>query len=531
MAHAYKEGEAASIPVWFAIFENWIVSQAGWTVVAGAGTTNLTLSSNGESGVLNKLFVNIWRDAGVTTRIRGEVQDDAAGTHKTTRDGYLENQSNTYPKFYYFMVADKDAICISIKKQGASMLYLGLVNPLARTVVDETYKMISAKDIVGLNTVTVLRNSAGVWDQDINWYVSSYQNLYGQPYLFKVGGLPTQICGTAGVGLLGSPIDIISGKIASYIGVACDELDTTGIGGSTAKWKVVESKQTSPGRFAMRMSGGITTQLFNGTWAGQSGIALSYTDFIDNVLIPFLQGRGWVITDNKAISGKWRDYYCDSVGENGSSDIHLRFYLDIVGSNQVWGLVCDSTRANQGQAYSVLWGSLNYIMGGDKDCVYSAYNISATANIIWLGKLIPLALSDYDGSTPYTDYCTGILIVDNLRGTSDFIPLRDIKSGAWNPVEAYLSSLDTGEGAHCLLSNPNNYDGTTYLLFPVYHIAWNGPAVAGSAQRCYNGRMKYIYGSYGGACVAGDTITADDGEIYRVLNWGIANKYICVRII
>ena len=80
----YTTGNAASVPAWFTAFEVFI-QQCGWTIVAGAGTTNLTIRSLGVNRRYSKLFANVRRNL---SRVICEVQDDAVGTHKTT-SGYF----------------------------------------------------------------------------------------------------------------------------------------------------------------------------------------------------------------------------------------------------------------------------------------------------------------------------------------------------------------------------------------------------------------------------------------------------------
>lgn len=85
MAWAHITGEAVSTNDWFATFEAWISATVGWTIEAGAGTTDLIIRSVSEAGGLTMLWARVWL---VGTQIHVELRDDLAGTHVTTRGSY-----------------------------------------------------------------------------------------------------------------------------------------------------------------------------------------------------------------------------------------------------------------------------------------------------------------------------------------------------------------------------------------------------------------------------------------------------------
>ena len=163
---AHTSGIATSVANFFAIFEAFITTTVGWTVASGAGTTDLVITSDGESTLLTMLFVRLNQNGPNPNLINGNVRDDAIGTHATTHTGYLDTAGQAFP---YWISADKDTIVL-VSKAGRStrMLYLGCLLPYAITPPDESYYMIVTDNMV--MSARILRDHTGLWNQTDNIY-------------------------------------------------------------------------------------------------------------------------------------------------------------------------------------------------------------------------------------------------------------------------------------------------------------------------------------------------------------------------
>ena len=153
-------GAADKLVEWFTTLTNWLTGTVGWTLEASPGPTERIFSSLGEGGGYTQLFIRIWQD-GVTNHIRGEVQNDLAGTQVTTMGGFVD--ADIGETFRYYIVADLDTILITVPYRDTThLLYLGIIEPAAITLVNETYQMIASDNT--LDTVHILRHHTGAWD-------------------------------------------------------------------------------------------------------------------------------------------------------------------------------------------------------------------------------------------------------------------------------------------------------------------------------------------------------------------------------
>ena len=538
MAYNYSEGIATSVVNFFATFEAWVVA-LGWTVSAGSGTTNLVLASTGESGLLNKLYANVWQDA-TPSRIRIELRDDAAGTHKTTRDAYLDTKVATV-RFRYYLAGDKDAFCVVVQAGvGYTNIYAGLLEPFARSVVDETYKMAVISNFQSWGTCgTVLRNSAGAWDQDmaLNTNVAFDYNILAR---LKTSNkehvwFPYQAYLGTGTGIAGTPkFWCAGGDETGKVPSAGVELTATGYS-STAVWEVFSGNiGVSGGCVSLLKSGNIEASALDGNFANVTGVPASAADFFDNVLIPFMTGRGWTNVNLGGVA-YLRRYAFYSVGVTGNDRIQIIAYITNASPTYVYGSVADNTLAHVCPTHIMYnhTGSTKYYLSGDKDCICGLGSSGAgTYYYYWMGKALPMSPYLNKGAIPNTDYFCYNFGSSFLR----FYHLRSTVDDSWTPTtgEDAISQGNiqaNGESAAALNSNPSAYDGTTYLLFPVFCMNKQGaPVVLEIFYTHLVGRCKYIFQTSGGGLANLDTITLDNGEVYIVYASGFANWWICIRI-
>lgn len=471
---------------WFATFEAWIQT-AGWVIVAGAGTEDLVISSTGEAAGFTKLFVHIWRDGVNPNRVRGEVRDDAPGTHETTRLGYVDSGG---VQFAFWMTADKDAIAIVFKSgQYYRLIYLGCLVPIALNPPDETYYMVATN---GLLSAAILRQHTGVWDRDITNY---HDNIADNITLSALdGSFPVY-------GLLANKRDEIAGEykhIGAEIGVAVpvmpEDTITTGYGAATSSW-IVLSHLTK--KFALQTSAGLPAGLPDGAgFASQAGITADAIDFITVVLPAFLVPMGWIDLGPPGVDTVSRLFY--SQGESGTEDIYCivgwtaagywRLYVqdDAVGTHRTpaW---------NYGRMTAASFPS-NYVVSGDLDCFVFATIYFGTYYPHWLGMVIPS-----NPNLPSTDYrlCT------HSRQSDDQYLLRG-HDGLYNKsCDWYFGSPMMGG------SQPNLFDGTTYLVWPG-HLVYPGASGVESV-----GMTKYLFCTSGGGIAQLDTITVGP-RVYTV---------------
>lgn len=482
---------------WFATFEAWIVS-VGWTVVAGAGTTDLVLSSVGEAAGYTKLFVHVRRDGGFPNRVRGDVRDDAIGTNQTTCLGYVDSGG---VQFAYWMSADLDAITIVFKTGVAyRMIYLGCLMPFALAPVDETYYMVATN---GLLSSAILRQHNGLWDQNItNYHDPKADNV-----------IPSTIDGAFPLfALIANDNDEIAGEfrhITAEIGlvpVVPEDTITTGYPGATCDWIVLSH---TADKFALMTGGAVPVGLPDGaSFAFQSGLTANQVNFITIDLAGFLTGIGW--TDLGAVAGvpgTSRLFY--SQGESGTEDIYCG-----VSWNANWFVIfvqddAIGTHRTTLQNYAQMnvgWFPANYYISGDLDCfVFACENVIPRWDACWLGLAVP-----FNANLPNTTYnvCTrGRAWSYVLRGHDDVWSKQCI----WNYGGVMMTA-----------SQPSLFDGTTYFVWPTFlDYGIGGALFEGVAM------LKYLLFTSGGGIAMADTITVGP-QVYTVFVEQ-ANTYLAIR--
>jgi len=500
MPLGFTEGSTKTTASFFAIFEAFVIS-IGWTVVAGAGTTNMVISSTGESGLLNKLFVHAW--AATATTLRFEVQDDAVGTHATTEPGVLYI-STTFNQ-YYALAGDKDYLVIHTHcTTERRTYYVGLLLPIFNAALDETYRMIAALlDPVTANC-KLLRNAAGAWDsnQAVNsntffaqamgtFYPGSYMALHPCPI-----GTGVNLCGTLKNVSLFDFRRGIQGDIftSAYIGA---------------------SRWMKQGRVAFMISG--TPPVFTDDSVNFIHNVLNTNvrlDIFDLLIKPTLLANGWVETDNKAISGFDRDSFFYNIGEDGLSEITIRIYIQ-PAANSYYGAVYNRLKT-QSTIAAPMYTALSHtgVMQDlyslcDRDCFVAYTGVSSFG---YFGKM----LSYVPHSLVVGDDTSYASIATYPRLTTDITILKDAYNSNWYPpaFAAYISG-QVMDGTWSKPSSLNAFDNRA-KMFPITVSCQSGGPGAGSAVKNIPvGQLKYCY-SVQGAVVAGDTLTVG-AKTYRVV--------------
>lgn len=506
-------GAPNSVVDWFATFEAWIVP-LGWNVVAGAGTTNLRLYSTSEAGGLN-LYVHVWQDLGNPTHVRIEVSDDAVPTHETNEAGFVDSGG---VQFAYWMSADKDAM-VFVWKVGAGyrMVYGGLVRPFALTVASERNSMVAMS---ALNASSVLQYHTGAWDVDVGNYWHEYlDDVPPDQYDGSVThpGLVVDryddICGQA---------KHISGRIIKPAVNVEDTMNTTEPAGDCT-WIVLQDHLAN--QFALRTGGTLPVGTPDGaSFTSASGNAATIQGLIAS-LGAFLTGIGWTVNPAPGWPGGGGpatfQYRFHTTGESGLEDYYVYFWwYNDVGAplDRLYLIVADDAAIppTHTTLQAGLWRDLdgtffplNYWFFGDLDCfgmivqeagpVFPMYYAGIIAP--FSGNLVP----PYVGP-PLTDYKA----MAHIRGSSPATDSRLLRchDGTWDEGGA-----DRYDGAYTTNSNPNAYDGTTYLLWP---MELEAPDAIGP--------IRYYFWTHGGGIAILDTITVG-AEIYTIFFDPTGNPY------
>jgi len=492
---------------WFATFQAWVAT-AGWSVAAGGGTTDLYLRSASEDGGLMMLYLHVWRDLGNPNRVRIEVQDDLAGTHATNEAGFLDGAG---AQFSFWMCGDKDAISICfLGGVTYHTIYAGLVMPFAMTVADETYSMIATSS---RTDGSILRDSDGTWDVDHNLTDSAIlDNADVDAY-----DASFPLCGTffdAGANIAGQ-LKHVSGHIDPAALVVQTLLTTSGPEGQT-DWIVLQDRFAN--RYAMR-TGGVkpTGSPEVATFAAVTGIATNLAD-LWTALSTHLVGLGWADLGDPGHHTEGRLYY--SQGESGVDEIYIGYSWNNAVTDEFFPYVQDDAVGTHRfpTTYLTYLGAgyfpINYWICGDLDCCVLVFQKYNGYNLIWSG-LVPAfapglrppypgpALSEYQ---MFAGMQQGPVFANILAGQ-----LRR-HNGVWAQP-----AVMNDDGAGMVNSNPNNFDGTTYLVWPILaHTAVNWE---------FLGQLRYVGRSSGGGIGSMDTITLGE-QVYTSFVDGYFNNFM-----
>lgn len=495
-------GAADEVVDWFARFQAFMVG-IGWVAAGGAGTTNLVLSSIGELGGLTMLFLHVWRDGGNPNRIRFEVQNDLAGTQFTTEGGYIDSGG---VQFEFWISADRDAAAV-VGKIGAGYreVYVGLVMPFALTVVDETYRMVSVE---GVDSGRILRDSAAAWDQADNTYENPYMRNARRDRddgSLSLGGL---LFGD--LTLIAGEFKHISCQLTDPATAAEDDI-TTGKPGATTTWTVFSDDGAR--KFALRTGGVLPIgDADSPGFVYNTGVAATPAAWFA-ALNAHMVGIGWAAANIAGLTGMVTDWEFNSPGESGVDDVWIRAWYN--GGANIFFHIASAGFGTPGRqesapAYGIGVGIADfpqpYHFAGDMDCLISTVRTPAgTYGAMWTGLSSVFAPN-------LTDTYMGSVINWTLGGVNSGRILHD-HVGGWN---ALVNTMAQGDGPHALNSNPNAYDGTTYLIWPMNCAAF------GDAEPI--GMFKYFFASSGGGLAQLDTITIG-ARVYTVFIDGVPNSW------
>lgn len=485
---------------WFAKFETWITG-VGWTVVSGAGTTDLVLFSGGEAGGLTKLYVHVWRDGVNPNWVHMEVQDDALGTHTTNEGGYVDSGG---AQFAFWISADRDAIVL-VWKVGAGyrMVYGGLVMPFALNTLDETYRMVACNDI---DNGSILRRFDNVWDQDDFDYENQY--IYRAAVDRLDGSCPLGGVYFGDNDQIAGQLKHVSCKLTAPAVNPEDDI-TTGQTGATTTWVVLRDRLAN--KFALRTGGVLPVGYPDGAhFAHTSGLANITADFFA-ALVAHMQAVGWTATDYSGTSGRPIDWFFHSSGESGSESIYLRVSMWGV-SNWIYHCVTDgipgahSTTEEMANVVDADFPTQYYI-SADRDCLTYTINDGGFYSAVWMGLILPFA-----PGLPDSTYRTCCFAYTTFTTSNGHI-LR-AHDGTWN---VGIINPYNADGIHTYNSQPNLYDGTTYLIWP--HYCYQAVGVDYEML----GHLKYYFFTHGGGIASLDTITVA-GQTYTIFFYDAINN-------
>jgi len=519
MAFGYLEGTTAAgapdeVVDWFATFQQWMTSEVGWTVEAGGGTTDITFRSLGEAGGLTMLYLHVYRDGGLPNRVRIEVKDDLAGTHETAEAGYLDGAG---AQFAFWMAGDLDAINICFRGGAVyHSIYAGMVLPFALTVPDETYRMIATStQIAG----SILRDASGVWDVDHPLYDNQ---LLDDCIIDRYdGSLP--LAGTyfdRQANIAGQPKHI-SAPINDAGPTVMDLLET-GRPGATTTWIVLRDRDGR--RYAMRTGGVMPLgQQDPGSFAAVTGVAANY-GALWTALSAHLVALGWVDLGDPGLWTEGRLYF--SAGESGEEEIYIGYARNSAVTDEFFPYVQDDLVPTHRFPTATpryldnLDFPINYWICGDRDCCVLVYQRAGGYTLTWCGLLpsfAPGLLAPY-AAGPLTVYSAVALMQGAGAGLNISGGLLRGHDGVWNQVVSF-----TDDGVDADNSNPNNFDGTTYLLWPLLCFESIPP------DEEIIGQLRYAFYSSGGGIANMDTITVG-ARVYTVFHDATGNNF-CVRTV
>lgn len=480
MSFNHKAGTASSIADWFSIFEDWVTNTLEWTVESGSGTTNLVLSSPGEQGLFTKLFVNVYKDPALD-QVWSQVQDDAAGTHKTTY--VLSYAVAGAGAFLYWMSGDRDSFIYCFLTGGAyDAVYAGIIEPFALNPTDETYHSCVSW---GVRRGTLLRNYDDTWNpaQIFNYWNTRVSDL-------QLDRLTSELA-IGGVYL--GQNDAIAGQykhISCRIqaaGVSQQQTFETKWNGYNTTW-VVLSEQSGY-RFAMRTGGDLPLGWGDGAHLSfTNGIASTYSSFIA-ILKAFLESVGWTCTD---ITDGILAY---SAGESGTETIYVKVWyagatLNILAQDDADGTHVTATYTNAVEEASY---PCQYWITADRNFIILAQEEAGAMKPLYGGMFNAAA-----PSLPTTPYKVAVGCALTAPGSGSGGILRG-HNGLWGQsysVEREVAAVN---------SSPNLFDGVTYIHWPftLYSVEFLGDVPY----------MKYA----GGTLNVYDTITAGAAK-YTALN-------------
>lgn len=491
---------------WFATFEAWMTGTCGWTVAAGGGTQDIYFNSLGELGGLTMLFVHVWRDLVNVNRVHLEVSDDIVPTHQTNEAGYVDSGG---VQFAYWISADLDAIVVCFKiGAGYRTVYAGMVLPFALTITDETYCMIATSQ---QNQGSILRDFNNIWDVDHNLFDSDYMDdNMSDP-------LSGDLCLAGTYFNMGADIAGELKHVSCPIfdpGISAEDTIPTGYPGATTTWVVLEDHAAR--RYAMRTGGVLPVGVPPGAFGAALGVAATPAALMNAIDI-FAVGLGWTSLGDPGWYDVGRLFY--STGESGQEEIYAGFSYELLHrfrpSVQDDAAGTHRTRGGILDLDDVVDFPLNYWLCGDLDCLMVAFQRAVGYSVGWAGLGVTFApsLLAPPVQTPYN-------LMSAVRGQGgNLIEVLHARDGPWEQPAVWGF-----ENVPANNSNPNAFDGVTYLIWP-FHC----DHTIGGWGHVPIGQLKYVGYSNGGGIANMDTITVA-GEVWTVMFTNVGANF-CIRTV
>jgi len=466
MAFRTSAGIAADIPDFFAILE-LLLAQAGWILVAGGGTTDIVYRSTGEAGTLSKLYARIWRDGGNPDRVYYRVQDDAAGTHNT-------GNPTQYPvapglgaiPFSYWLSGDKDCITFAFKSGATySGCWFGWLLPFSLAVTNEE-SHIACLAVHGTYARVLLRLDGVTWSYIVTWdYLATGYPINPVDNAYTLFG--SHLLNNADHAEIYGQPKFVSGKISAGAGVNPEDTITSGYPAATSEWIVMG---TGANRWAMSTSTPLPLGVGDGTFQHATGTAADGAALM-TALETVMTGLGWTC-QNTPVPAYTIDRIWSSVGESGVDAIFLRVAWDTPTTRLWFYLRDDLAGTHQTPATFITIAATDwpvyYYFSADLDCALLCVELLGVLLWQFAGMAHTLYVDPDSVSTPYKMILYG-------NGAATRYVLR-APNGVWSQVITAIND-------NYLNSSPNQGDGTTFVLWPVFFAHASAPV----------GSPKYLY--------------------------------------
>jgi len=465
MAFRHSAGTAADIPDFFAILE-LLLAQAGWILVAGAGTTDIVYRSTGEAGTLSKLYARIWRDGVNPDRVYYRVQDDAAGTHNT-------GNPTEYPvapglgdiPFSYWLSGDKDCITFAFKSGATySGCWFGWLLPFSLAVTNEECHIACCAPH-GTFANVLLRLDGVTWDylvtsdQISTGYalnpVDNAYTMFGRHFLNAADH--TELYGQC---------KYISGKISTGAGVNAEDTITSGYPAATSEWVIMGA---GANRWGMSTSAPLPLGTPEGTFTYATGTAVDIAALF-TAMETVMTGLGWTC-QNVPVPVYPIDRIWSSVGESGVDSIFVHAYWDAAqrylcfrASDDLAGT--HETMASFYRIETTDW-PVYYYFCADLDCALICVEVTSVLNWQFAGLINTLYVDPDSVATPYK-----MMAINPVAGMRYILRAPN---GVWNQSCTLVHD-------NYLNSSPNQSDGVTFILWPLF---FNHVAPVGSPKYCY----------------------------------------------
>lgn len=512
-------GAADKLVEFFAALTTFLVTTVGWTQEAAANPTDRIFSSIGEGAAYTKLFVHIWQDPG-TNHIRGEVQDDLAGTHVTTAGSFCDADIGV--TFRYYLVADLDTIFLTVPyRETTHFLYLGIIESAAITLADETYQMIATVNT--LATCRILRHHTGAWDQGHAIYEDG------------VGYAPCTTVGNERMGL--GPVYVdryvnMAGQM-KFIGCVYAGGSLTGVGDQLASiftdavWQMF-SVPASGHVFAVLVEGTqpVSDQPDGPTFTYFTGLMLSEVAFMDQ-LVTTLTAAGWTyLGAGDSPHPVNRLFY--SSGNDGTRDIYIMVCYDTLPWNRFFVyLQDDAIPTHRNPPVGSLLGSFdwtnlgpnfNVYINADKDCFNFWLELSWMPGPphrgMWAGMTRP----------PVAELPAGCQVgLWNLNYDRRLVLRNRYDQAVWGEIPIILDRPTVQQNTNALAYDPNTYYAWPYTMGHQYALPGGGVDIIGD--------MGLLFYTDGAAIAHLDTITVG-AKVYTVIDVaGNGTVFLAIRSI